>query len=107
MKELDKTDRGILQLLEQDARLTQKQIAGKLHKSVNSIHSRLRNLENAGYIAGYHAEIDHRKVGKSLICYVQVSLIQHSSEKLAAYRAEVVQVGEVMECYHMTGSFDF
>jgi len=107
MKELDKTDQGILKLLEQDGMLTHKEVAFRLHKSVNPIHARIRNLENNGYIKRYRAEVDHKKVGKGLICYVQVQLKQHSKESLAAYRAEVVKVVEVMECYHLTGSFDF
>ncbi|TSJ36596.1 Lrp/AsnC family transcriptional regulator [Mucilaginibacter corticis] len=107
MKELDKTDQGILKLLEQDCTLTHKEIAFRLHKSVNAIHTRIRSLENTGYIKRYRAEVDHKKVGKGLICYVQVQLKQHSKESLAAYRSEVVKVAEVMECYHLTGSFDF
>jgi Lrp/AsnC family leucine-responsive transcriptional regulator len=50
MKELDKTDRGILKLLEQDGTLTHKEIAYRLHKTVNPIHARIRSLEKDGYI---------------------------------------------------------
>ena len=107
MKELDKTDKGILKLLEQDGTLTHKEIAYRLHKTVNPIHARIRNLENGGYIKKYRADVDHKKVGKGLICYTQVHLKQHSKESLNAYKAEVVKVPEVMECYHLTGPFDF
>jgi Lrp/AsnC family leucine-responsive transcriptional regulator len=107
MKELDKTDKGILKLLEQDGTLTHKEIAYRLHKTVNPIHARIRNLENSGYIKKYRADVDHKKVGKGLICYTQVQLKQHSKESLNAYKTEVVKVSEIMECYHLTGPFDF
>src|SRR5476649_213502 len=107
MKELDKTDKGILKLLEQDGTLTHKEIAHRLHKTINPIHARIRNLENTGYIKKYRAEVDHKMIGKGLIYYTQVRLKQHSKESLNAYKTEVVKVVEVMECYHLTGPFDF
>lgn len=107
MKELDKTDKGILKLLEQDGKLTHKEIAYQLRKTVNPIHARVRQLEKSGYIKKYRAEVDHKKVGKGLICYTQVQLKQHSKDSLNAYKTEVVKVPEVMECYHLTGPFDF
>jgi len=84
-------DKGILKLLKQDGTLTYKEIAYRLHKTVNPIHSRIRSLENSGYIKKYRADIDHKKVGKGLICYTQVRLKQHSKEGLNAYKTEVVK----------------
>lgn len=104
---LDKTDLGILRLLEQDARLTHKEIAHLLHKTITPIHARIRRLQEEGYIQRYTAIINHKKVGKGLIAYTQVHVRVHSQESLMAFMEEVIKLPEVLECYHMTGAFDF
>lgn len=105
--ELDETDLGILDLLQKDARITHKEIAYLLHKSVTPIHMRIKRLQDEGYIKNYTVILDHKKIGRGLIAYTQVLMKQHSQESLAAFREEVVKLKEVMECCHMTGSFDF
>ncbi|MGN6398675.1 MAG: Lrp/AsnC family transcriptional regulator [Mucilaginibacter sp.] len=105
--ELDDTDRGILNLLQENARIFHKDIAVKLHKSVNAIYARIRQLEAEGYIQKYTVIVDHKKIGRGLIAYTQVQVKQHSQESLNAFQREVVKLPEVMECSHMTGSFDF
>jgi DNA-binding Lrp family transcriptional regulator len=104
---LDKTDLGILNLLQQDSRLTHKEIAFRLHKTITPIHARVKRLQEEGYIKRYTAIIDHKKIGRSLIAFTQVQLKEHSQERLMAFMNEAVKLPEVMECYHMTGSFDF
>jgi Lrp/AsnC family transcriptional regulator, leucine-responsive regulatory protein len=104
---LDQIDTGILQLLQQDARLTHKEIAYKLNRSVTPIHVRVRRLQEEGYIKRYTAIVNPKKVGINLIAYTQVQLKEHSQEKLKGFQAEVVKLKEVMECYHLTGIFDF
>jgi Lrp/AsnC family leucine-responsive transcriptional regulator len=106
-KELDEVDRGILTLLQTDARMFHKDIAEKLHKSVTSIHTRIRNLETEGYIIRYTAIVDHKKIGRGLIAYTQVTIKEHSQESLSAFQREAVKLKEVMDCCHMTGDFDF
>ncbi|MDB5116767.1 MAG: winged helix-turn-helix transcriptional regulator [Mucilaginibacter sp.] len=105
--ELDQTDIGILQLLQNDARLTHKELAHRLHKTVTPIHLRVRKLQEEGYIKRYAAIVDPKKIGRGLIAYTQVQLKQHSQESLLAFQAEIIKLSEVMECYHMTGAFDF
>jgi len=104
---LDKTDIGILRLLEQDGNLSHKEIAYRLHKTVTPIHARIKRLREDGYIKRYTIIVDHKKVNRGLIAYTQVQLKQHSQESLIAFMSEVVKLTEVMECYHMTGPFDF
>jgi len=104
---IDQTDKGILRLLQQDARLTHKEIAARVNKSVTPIHVRIRRLEDEGYIKRYTAVIDPLKIGKGLIGFTQIQLKEHSQESILAFQREVVKLGEVMECYHMTGAFDF
>ena len=104
---LDQTDIGILSLLQQDARLAHKELGHRLHKTITPIHARVKRLEENGYIKRYAAIVDPKKIGLSLIAYTQVQLKQHSQESMLAFRDGVVQLPEVMECYHMTGAFDF
>lgn len=104
---LDQTDKGILELLQVDARLTHKELGHRLHKTVTPIHLRVKRLEEDGYIKRYAAIIDPKKIGRSLIAYTQVQLKQHSQGSLQNFQLEVVKLTEVMECYHMTGAFDF
>ena len=104
---LDKIDMGILKLLEKDARLTHKEIAHSLNLSITPIHARIRKLQDEGYIQRYTAIINHKMVGRGLIAYTQVHLKEHSQESLKAFMEASVKLPEVMECYHMTGAFDF
>ncbi|MDN3548953.1 Lrp/AsnC family transcriptional regulator [Mucilaginibacter aquaedulcis] len=106
-KQLDKADLKILELLQQDGRMTHKEIGYRLSKSVTPVHTRIKRLEDEGYIKGYVALVDAKKVGRGLIGYTQVYLKEHSQEALSAFQREVVKFPEVLECYHMTGVFDF
>jgi Lrp/AsnC family leucine-responsive transcriptional regulator len=107
MINLDPTDTGILRLLQQDARLTHKEIGEKLHKSITPIHARVKRLQEEGYIKRYAAILDAKKIGRGLIAFTQVQLKQHAQESLLSFQEEVIKLPEVMECYHMTGAFDF
>lgn len=106
-KRLDKEDFAILELLQRDGQMTHKEIGYRLHKSVTPVHLRIRRLEDEGYIKAYVALLDHKKIGRGLIGYTQVYLKEHSREALQAFQDEVVRFPEVLECYHMTGVFDF
>ncbi|WP_374163690.1 Lrp/AsnC family transcriptional regulator [Arcticibacter sp. MXS-1] len=107
MNGLDPTDLRILQLLQQDASLTNKDIAGKLHKSTATIHERIRKLKNQGYIKKIVAILDRKKIDKTLIAFSQVLLNEHTASTLKQFEEEVTKFPEVMECFQMTGTFDF
>lgn len=105
--ELDQTDQEILKLLQKDATLTNKEISFKLHKSVATIHERIRRLKDEGYIQRTVAILDRKKINRSLIAFSQVLLNDHTAETLLAFEQHVVKFDEVMECFQMTGTFDF
>jgi Lrp/AsnC family leucine-responsive transcriptional regulator len=107
MNKLDQTDLGILKLLEHDGRISHKAIAYELHKTVTPIHARVRRLQHEGYIKRFTAIVDPKKIGRSLTAYTQVLLKAHSKDSLNAFKTEAVKIPEIMECYHMTGTFDF
>jgi Lrp/AsnC family transcriptional regulator, leucine-responsive regulatory protein len=107
MQDIDQIDLEILRLLQHDAELTNKEIAFKLHKSVATIHERVRRLKEQGYIKRIVAIVDRKKINKGLIAFSHVLLKDHSAATLSRFEEEVVKFPEVMECFQMTGTFDF
>ena len=105
--DLDTTDIEILRLLQQNAELTNKEISHKLHKSVATIHERIRRLKEEGYIKRVVAILDRKKIERGLIAFSHVLLKDHSANTLSTFEKEVVKFPEVMECFQMTGTFDF
>jgi len=104
---LDRDDIRILQLLQEDARLTSKEIADKIGKSVTPVYQRIKWLESEGYIQRYVAVLDKRKVGKNLTSFTHVQLKEHSQSMMKSFEKEVIKFPEVQECYHMSGQYDF
>jgi len=107
MPELDHTDKEILKLLQKDASLTNKEIGFKLRKSVATIHERVRRLKEQGYIKRIVAIVDRKLIDRNLIAFSQVLLNDHTVKTLETFEREVVKFPEVMECFQMTGTFDF
>lgn len=107
MEDLDSTDVEILRILQQDATLPHKDIAFKLHKSVATIHERLKRLKERGYVKRIVAVLDGKKVGAGLIAFSHVILNDHTKETLDRFEREVIRFPEVLECLQMTGTFDF
>ncbi len=107
MTDLDDIDLKILGLLQKDASLTHKEIAFKLHKSVATIHDRTRRLKQEGYIQRIVAILDRKKIRKGLIAFSHVLLNDHTAHTLSTFEREVATFPEVMECFQMTGTFDF
>ena len=105
--QLDATDWQILRLLQKDASLTNKEIAFELSKSVATVHERIRRLKEEGYVKKIVALLDRKKVNKGLIAFSQVLLHDHTAQTLANFEKEVARFPEVMECFQMTGTFDF
>ncbi len=104
---LDNTDLKILNLLQNNARLTIKQLAAELQKSHTPVFERIKKLEEKGYIKRYVAILDAKMVDRQLKAFTHVQLKEHSQKILSEFEKEVVKFHEVMECYHMTGAFDF
>jgi Lrp/AsnC family leucine-responsive transcriptional regulator len=104
---LDADDIRILQLLQHDARLNNKEIADKIGKSVTPVYERIKRLETEGIIEKYVALLNKNLIGKSLTAFVHVQLKEHSQTILKSFQREIVKFPEVMESYHLTGQFDF
>ncbi|MDN5288120.1 MAG: Lrp/AsnC family transcriptional regulator [Mucilaginibacter sp.] len=105
--DLDPLDREILKLLQQDVLLTNKEISFTLRKSIATVHERIRRLREQGYIKRSVAILDRKKINRNLVAFSQVLLNDHALSTLAKFEEEVVKFPEVMECFQMTGTFDF
>jgi DNA-binding Lrp family transcriptional regulator len=105
--ELDATDRHLLSLLQQDARLPNKQLAESIGVAQSTCSSRMRRLEAVGAISGYHAAVEPRALGIGLQAMVRVTLIRHTNEEIGRFWEHIRTVPEVVNTFHMTGDTDF
>lgn len=104
---LDETDRGILRYLQEDARLTNAELARRVDLSPPGLQKRIRKLEEAGVIKQYTTLIDREEVGYDMLCFVQVSLARHVPEALNTFKQMLMAMPEVLESYHLTGEYDY
>lgn len=101
--ELDRFDRRILEILQQEGRISNQDLAERVGLSPSPCLRRLRALEEAGLITGYHATLDARKLGLSLIALLSISMDRHTPERFASFEAAVGEIPEVIECLLITG----
>lgn len=104
---LDRYDRAILRLLQQDARITNTALAEKVSLSESACLRRVRALEESGLIQGYTALIDQHKAGYPVNVFVSITLDRQSQSGLEGFETAVRRIPEVMECYLMTGEHDY
>ncbi len=107
MKPLDEIDKKLLNVLQEDSRITIRELSEKLHLSTTPIHERIKKLERSGYIKQYITLIDPKKIGMNLVVYISVSLNKHTKEAIEAFEQEMYKLEEVKECYYISGSSDF
>jgi DNA-binding Lrp family transcriptional regulator len=105
--ELDEKDRAILRLLQDDAKITVREIAAQVHLSTTPVHERIKRMEEAGVILRYATLIDHSKVKKGLMAICYVSLKEHNKRTGGKFIKTIQELPEVMECYIISGEFDF
>ena len=103
----DKKDLAILRLLQENARITIKEISAKVHLSTTPVHERIKRMEESGVIKQYATLVDHTKVKKGLMVICYVSLRQHSKNAGDKFIKTIRELNEVIECYNISGEFDF
>lgn len=101
--ELDRYDRQILDLLQQDGRISNQELADRISLSPSSCLRRLRALEESGLIRGYRALLDARKLGLSLMALIHISMDRHTPERFAHFEGEIEKIPQVLECLLITG----
>jgi len=104
---LDQKDVAILKLLQQNARITVKEISDKVNLSTTPVFERIRWMEKSGVIKQYATLVDHTKLNKRLMVIVYVSLKQHNKTAGSKFVKAINDMIEVMECYSISGEFDF
>src|SRR5215831_10104116 len=104
---IDQKDLAILKLLQQNARITVKEISDKVHLSTTPVYERIKWMEDIGVIKQYATLVDPAKVKKNLMVICYVSLKQHNKTAGAKFIKAIHEMNEVIECYNISGEFDF
>ena len=104
---LDRTDQALIAELQRDGRLTNRELAERVHLSESACLRRVRALEEAGVIDRYAALVNQSKVGLPGNVFVSITLNRQEQADLRAFEEAVRRVPEVMECYLMTGQQDY
>ena len=100
-------DIAILQEVQKNAKITVKELSEKINLSPTPTFERLKKLEREGYITGYHAKLDIKKLGLSLMVMCNVSLKNHQKDIIEKFQEEIIRFDEVKECYHIAGMYDY
>lgn len=104
---LDRIDRAIVGLLQQNARLSNKQLAARVGLAESSTLVRVRQLEARGVLRGYHAEVAPWALGIGLQAFIAVRLARHSRDVVERFQAHCDSLPEVLATFHIAGSDDF
>jgi Lrp/AsnC family transcriptional regulator, leucine-responsive regulatory protein len=105
--ELDRIDREILRLLQQDGRLANAQLAEAVALSPSACLRRLQRLESSGVIEGYAARLNGTAIGRPNTVFIEVTLNSQGSQALDAFERAVAACAAVLECHLMSGDFDY
>jgi len=105
--ELDATDRRILSTLQREGRITNADLSERVNLSPSACHRRVQRLEEEGYLTGYVALVDARRLGRPTTVFVEITLQGQADELLDAFEREVRRVPEVLECHLMAGTADY
>jgi Lrp/AsnC family transcriptional regulator, leucine-responsive regulatory protein len=104
---LDRFDRAIVHALQLDGRISNSTLAEQVHLSESACLRRMRALEEAGLIEGYTALLNQQKAGCPVNVFINITLDRQDETDLRKFEDAVRKIPEVMECYLMTGDFDY
>ena len=104
---LDKLDRHILRILQQEGRISMKDLGERVGLSVTPCIERVKRMERDGVISGYTARVDPAAVGAKLLVFVEITLNQKSASAFEQFRREVLRIPQVQECHLVSGDFDY
>lgn len=107
IKDLDDTDRLILDVLQKESQLSNAELARKINLSPPATHARVKRLENEGYIDRYAVILNQEKLDFDLLCFIFVNTSHHQDEQLEKFERSVHAMPEVLECYNLTGEYDY
>ena len=104
---LDPTDKKLLGLLQEDCKKTTAALASKLNLSVTAVYERIKKLEREKIIDKYVALLNRDKINKGFVVFCHLKLLQHTKEFINQFEKEVVKLDEVLECFHVSGDYDY
>lgn len=107
MRSLDRIDVGIVAALQNDARLSNKELAVRVGLAPSSCLERVRRLREDGVITGFHAEVDPASVGVNLEAMITIRMLRHGRDVLEEFRRDLLARPEVLVGYHLAGANDF
>ncbi len=107
MNELDETDLLLLKILANNAKHTNKELAAMVNLSPSPVFERMKRLENNGYIKKYIAILDAEKFNQGFIVFCNIKLKQHDKKIGYHFVADILEIDEVVECYNISGDYDF
>ena len=101
--ELDRYDRRILEVLQEEGRISNQQLADRIGLSPSPCLRRVKALEEGGVLTAYRALVDSRKLGLTLMALIYISMDRHTPDRFANFEAKVKELPEVLECLLVTG----
>ncbi len=104
---LDRYDAAILRELQADARLSNTELAARIGLSAAPTWRRVKWLEEQGYITGYRAEIDRRKIGLGVLAFVRIDAERNNADATRTLEAAIRDLPEVISCHYISGSGTF
>lgn len=104
---MDAIDKKLVGYLQLDAKKTTKELSLKLNLSVTAVYERIKKLEREGIISKYVALLDKKKIEKGFMVICNIKLIQHNVDSVTTFEKEIVKLDEVLECYHVSGDYDY
>lgn len=104
---LDPIDKKILMHLQENARITNAQLSKEIGLSPAPTLERVKKLEQAGLVNGYHADLNRKQLELGVCIFLQASLVATDKRKFETFKKKINQIDEVVECHHVTGSSDF
>lgn len=107
MQPLDRIDRKILDVLQRDGRIPITDLAQQVGLSATPCADRVRRMEKAGVITGYHAHISPKALGKNLLVFLEIKLSAKSDDVFEKIKHELQRIADVMECHLVSGDFDY
>lgn len=107
LSDMDEIDEEILQELQGDGRISNTELAGRVHLSPSACLRRVQELTRQGIIKGYRAILDRTKLGLGFTAYLSVSLARHTKESQLAFEEAIAKSPDVVECHNITGAFEY
>lgn len=105
--QLDETDIKILEILQENGRITNAKLAEMIKLSPAPTLERVKKLEKAGYILGYHARLNEKALGIGISAYMLVSVIRQEDKGKKSFYEQIKNINEIVECHQITGAADY